>query len=120
MLPLQLISGIYFPASQLPDWLHTVASLFPLVHLTNALQHAFLPGGATIAWADLGVMALWAVGARRGRRAHVPLAAEAVAPGGRRAGSRAGASGRGYSRARPDPPVAPAETRRLRVTQGEG
>ena len=63
MLPLQLISGIYFPASQLPDWLHAVASLFPLIHLTNALQHAFLPGGATIAWADLGVMALWALGA---------------------------------------------------------
>lgn len=63
MLPLQLISGIYFPASQLPDWLHTIAQLFPLVHLTDALQHAFLPGGAEVAWGDLGVLALWGVGA---------------------------------------------------------
>jgi ABC-2 type transport system permease protein len=63
MLPLQLISGIYFAASQLPDWLHTVASLFPLIHLVNALQYAFLPGGAQVAWGDLGVLALWAVGA---------------------------------------------------------
>jgi ABC-2 type transport system permease protein len=63
MLPLQLISGVYFPASQLPDWLHAVAQLFPLVHLTDALQHAFLPTGATIAWSDLAVMAIWTVGA---------------------------------------------------------
>ena len=57
MLPLQLISGIYFPASQLPDWLQHVAYAFPLVHLVNALQYAWLPGGAQIAWGDLGVMA---------------------------------------------------------------
>jgi ABC-2 type transport system permease protein len=63
MLPLQLISGIYFPADGLPDWLQHVAAVFPLVHLTDALQHAFLPGGAQVAWADLGVMALWTVGA---------------------------------------------------------
>jgi ABC-2 type transport system permease protein len=63
LLPLQMISGVYFPASQLPDWLHTVANVFPLIHLTNALQHAFLPTGAQVAWGDLGIMALWAVGA---------------------------------------------------------
>lgn len=63
MLPLQLISGIYFPASQLPAWLAHVADAFPLVHLTDALHHAWLPTGAGVAWGDLGVMALWAVGA---------------------------------------------------------
>ena len=63
MLPLQMISGIYFPMSQLPDWLQHVANAFPLAHLTNALQHAWLPSGAQIAWGDLGIMALWAVGA---------------------------------------------------------
>jgi ABC-2 type transport system permease protein len=61
MLPLQLISGIYFPASQLPGWLQGIAEAFPLVHLTNALQHAWLPSGGQIAWGDLGVLALWAV-----------------------------------------------------------
>jgi ABC-2 type transport system permease protein len=62
LLPLQLISGVYFPTDGLPDWLHTVASVFPLVHVTQALQHGMLPD-PSIAWGDLGVMALWAVGA---------------------------------------------------------
>jgi ABC-2 type transport system permease protein len=63
MLPLQMISGIYFPASQLPDWLQHVATAFPLAHLTDALQHAWLPSGATVAWGDIGIMALWGVAA---------------------------------------------------------
>ena len=63
MLPLQMISGIYFASSALPGWLQHVADAFPLAHLTDALQHAWLPTGATIAWGDLGVMALWAAGA---------------------------------------------------------
>jgi ABC-2 type transport system permease protein len=63
MLPLQMISGIYFPASQLPDWLQHVANAFPLAHLTDALQHAWLPSGATVAWGDIGIMALWGVAA---------------------------------------------------------
>ena len=62
LLPLQLISGVYFPTSGLPDWLHTVASIFPLVHVTQALQHAML-SDPSVAWGDLGVMAIWAVGA---------------------------------------------------------
>ena len=62
LLPLQLISGVYFPTSGLPDWLHTVASAFPLVHVTQALQHGMLPD-PSIPWGDLGVLALWAVGA---------------------------------------------------------
>lgn len=63
LLPLQMISGIYFPMSALPDWLQHVANAFPLAHLTTALQHAWLPSGAQIAWGDLAVMALWAAGA---------------------------------------------------------
>jgi ABC-2 type transport system permease protein len=63
MLPLQMISGIYFPASQLPAWLQHVANAFPLVHLTDALQHAWLPSGATVAWGDIGIMALWGAAA---------------------------------------------------------
>lgn len=61
LLPLQLLSGLYFPMSQLPDWLQHVANAFPLAHLTEALQHAWLPSGATVAWGDLGIMALWGV-----------------------------------------------------------
>jgi ABC-2 type transport system permease protein len=61
LLPLQLLSGLYFPMSQLPDWLQHVANAFPLAHLTDALQHAWLPTGATVDWGDLGIMALWGV-----------------------------------------------------------
>ena len=63
LLPLQLLSGLYFPMSQLPAWLQHVANAFPLAHLTDALQHAWLPTGATVAWGDLAIMALWAAGA---------------------------------------------------------
>jgi ABC-2 type transport system permease protein len=63
LLPLQMISGIYFPVSQLPDWLRHVGDAFPLAHLTSALQHAWLPTGATISWGDLGILALWGAGA---------------------------------------------------------
>jgi ABC-2 type transport system permease protein len=62
LLPLQLISGVYFPTSGLPDWLHTVAGIFPLVHVTEAFQHGMLPG-PSIPWGDLGVMAIWFAGA---------------------------------------------------------
>ncbi len=61
LLPLQMISGIYFPVSQLPDWLRHVGDAFPLAHLTSALQHAWLPTGAQVAWGDLGILALWGV-----------------------------------------------------------
>ena len=61
LLPLQMISGIYFPMSELPVWLQHVGNAFPLAHLTNALQHAWLPTGAQIAWGDLGILALWGV-----------------------------------------------------------
>lgn len=63
MLPLQMISGIYFPTSGLPTWLQHVGDAFPLAHLTDALQHAWLPSGATVAWEDIGIMALWGVAA---------------------------------------------------------
>jgi len=63
MLPLQMISGVYFAMSQLPAWLQHVANAFPLAHLTDALQHAWLPSGATIAWDDLAILGLWALGA---------------------------------------------------------
>ena len=50
------------PDRRLPDWLHTVASIFPLVHVTEAFQHAMFPN-PSIPWGDLGVMAIWFVGA---------------------------------------------------------
>jgi ABC-2 type transport system permease protein len=64
ILPLYFISGVFIPNVNLPDWLRRIAALFPVQHLADALHHAFAPNvtGIGLVWADLGVLALWAVG----------------------------------------------------------
>ncbi len=71
MLPLFFISGIWVPTSQLPDWLNTVAGIFPVEHVADLVHRAFVgqvPTGpvignllALVAWAVVGA---W-VAARR-------------------------------------------------------
>ena len=62
MLPLYLASGIFIPNASLPSWLRHLASAFPVERLADALHRPYSPAahGIMIAWADLGVMALWA------------------------------------------------------------
>ena len=43
MLPLYFVSGVFIPESEVPDWVVTVAKLFPVYHLNNALQGSFDP-----------------------------------------------------------------------------
>ncbi len=64
MLPLYFISGVFIPASQLPQWLVNVANIFPVRHLAAALLAAYNPhtSGAGFAGGDLLVLALWGVG----------------------------------------------------------
>ncbi|CAL9541248.1 MULTISPECIES: ABC transporter permease [unclassified Streptomyces] len=72
MLPvmgLVVISGIYFPLSELPEWLRTVGQLFPVYWVGLGLRSALLPGDAVAAeigesWRHLetaGVLGAWAV-----------------------------------------------------------
>ncbi|MEU1318276.1 ABC transporter permease [Streptomyces tibetensis] len=72
MLPvmgLVVISGIYFPLSELPEWLRTVGQVFPVYWLGLGLRSALLPAGAVAAeigesWRHLetaGVLCAWAV-----------------------------------------------------------
>ncbi|MFB6848476.1 ABC transporter permease [Streptomyces sp. NPDC056373] len=72
MLPvmgLVVISGIYFPLSELPGWLQTVGQVFPFYWLGLGLRSALLPAGAVAAevgasWRHLetaGVLCAWAV-----------------------------------------------------------
>ncbi|WP_165067835.1 ABC transporter permease [Marisediminicola senii] len=42
-LVLQFISGVYLAFTQLPDWLQTVASVFPLKWLAQGMRSVFLP-----------------------------------------------------------------------------
>ncbi len=44
-LILQFISGVYIPFNQIPDWLQSLASLFPLRWAALGLRQALLPDG---------------------------------------------------------------------------
>jgi ABC-2 type transport system permease protein len=43
LLFLQFISGVYLPFSQLPSWMQTVASFFPLKWMAQGMRSVFLP-----------------------------------------------------------------------------
>jgi ABC-2 type transport system permease protein len=60
-LPLSFISGIWWPLSGAPDWLVTLANIFPLAHLVDAFDACFQAQttGGGWAWGDLAVMAAW-------------------------------------------------------------
>jgi ABC-2 type transport system permease protein len=69
VLVLQFTSGVFFVFSQLPQWMQTFASLFPLKWLAQAMRSVFLPESAAVAevagsW-ELGMcafmLALWCV-----------------------------------------------------------
>ncbi|CAB4757955.1 unannotated protein [freshwater metagenome] len=62
VLVLQFTSGVFFVFTQLPTWMQTFASFFPLKWLTQAMRYVFLPDGAQVieasgSW-DLGMCAL--------------------------------------------------------------
>jgi ABC-2 type transport system permease protein len=63
ILPLLFISDIFIPLDQAPSWLVTVASIFPVKHLSAAMQYAFNPfaTGMGFRGTDLLVIALWGV-----------------------------------------------------------
>jgi ABC-2 type transport system permease protein len=63
VLPLLFISDIFIPPGRAPHWVSTVADVFPLRHLSHALQTAFSPftTGAGFERNDLAMLLLWAV-----------------------------------------------------------
>ena len=61
-LVLQFISGVFFQFSQIPEWLQTVAAVFPLKWMAQGLRSVFLPDALAAAepagsW-ELGRVAL--------------------------------------------------------------
>ncbi|HWH34009.1 MAG TPA: ABC transporter permease [Acidimicrobiales bacterium] len=62
-LPLFFISGIFVPAESIPDWLVSIADVFPVKPLNDSLFVAFDPAtsGLGLAWGDLAVLAAWGV-----------------------------------------------------------
>ena len=63
VLPLTFISNIWFPIDSLPQWLKTIAGIFPIKALASSLQYVFDPRhhGAGLDRADLKVLAIWTV-----------------------------------------------------------
>ncbi|MDP9318202.1 MAG: ABC transporter permease [Actinomycetota bacterium] len=43
VIVLQFISGVYFTYGDLPEWMHAVASLFPLKWMAQGMRSVFLP-----------------------------------------------------------------------------
>jgi len=64
VLPLYFISGVFFPLTDAPDWMTTVAAIFPVKHLAECLLAAFDPTGAGpgIDWGALAIVAAWGIG----------------------------------------------------------
>ena len=66
ILPLLFISDVFIPpGADTPEWVLQVGNIFPVRHLSLALQTAFNPfeGGAGFEWGHLAVVALWGIGA---------------------------------------------------------
>jgi ABC-2 type transport system permease protein len=72
LLPLAFVSGVFImPTQNMPDWLDAAAGVFPLKHFAVAFRDAFDPGFVAshaswldqFHWRELGIMAVWAVGA---------------------------------------------------------
>ena len=61
ILPLYFISGVFFPEDGIPDWLLTIADVFPIRHLAKALLDAYDPitTGSGFAPGHLGILLAW-------------------------------------------------------------
>lgn len=69
VIVLQFVSGVYFVFTDLPAWMQTLGSLFPLKWLAQGMRSVFLPdsfatqeaaGSWQLGWVVL-ILALWAV-----------------------------------------------------------
>jgi ABC-2 type transport system permease protein len=69
MVLLIAISGIFYPITGMPDWVHPIAMVFPVYWLGAGMRDALLPeaagaaelGGQFHTWETFGVLGLWAV-----------------------------------------------------------
>jgi ABC-2 type transport system permease protein len=61
ILPLLFVSDVFIPLDEAPEWLVTLGNIFPVKHLSTAMQTAFNPftTGAGFEWGDVAVIAAW-------------------------------------------------------------
>jgi ABC-2 type transport system permease protein len=65
LFPLLFLSGVFFPLTNAPGWVVTLAHVFPLSHIVEAFTACFSPytQGSGLAPQDLGVIAAWGIAA---------------------------------------------------------
>lgn len=61
VLPLYFISGTFFPVDDAPEWMRTLARIFPIRHFGEALLDTFAPPSPAsgVSWSHLAVVAGW-------------------------------------------------------------
>jgi ABC-2 type transport system permease protein len=60
VLPLYFLSGVFIPATEIPEGVLHVADVFPIRHFFEAFLTAFTTtGGAGYEWGHLAIVALW-------------------------------------------------------------
>jgi ABC-2 type transport system permease protein len=63
--PILFVSGVFYPLETAPQWLQTLAHIFPLSHLAQGFEECFSPHttGYGFSAEHLSVLAAWWVGA---------------------------------------------------------
>lgn len=62
VLPLQFLSGIFIPQSEIPNGVLTFAGIFPIRHIFEAFLAAYgIGGGSEFAWGHIGIVLAWGV-----------------------------------------------------------
>jgi ABC-2 type transport system permease protein len=61
ILPLLFLSGIFIPFGvETPEWIKTVARIFPVKHFLDAMRAAFYgPPQFEFLWRDVLIVAIW-------------------------------------------------------------
>jgi ABC-2 type transport system permease protein len=62
VLPLLFLSGTFIPIGDAPQWIQTLAGLFPIKHFLDAMFESFLPppdNPSGFVWSSIIVIAIW-------------------------------------------------------------
>lgn len=60
MLPMWLLSGVFFSSERFPDWMQPFIQALPLTALNNALRAVMLDGASLASqWYEVALLAAW-------------------------------------------------------------
>ena len=62
ILPLSFVSDIFIPSDHAPEWMQTLADIFPIKHFAQAMLASFDPAFREWSNTDLIVLGLWGIG----------------------------------------------------------